>query len=223
MAELVIFDCDGILVDTEQITNRILAELVTEVGLPMTTADSMARYMGRSMTAVVSLIEAELGRTLPATFVDAYDERCFAAFDAEVAPMPGAFEAIDAVELLGIHTCVASSGSHAKMRRTLGATGLLERFDGRIFSASEVAQGKPAPDLFLHAAAHMGTHPQACVVVEDSPAGVLAAVSGGMRAIGLPGPVGAAALTAAGAEIIESLDRLVAAIGEPRRGHFRGR
>ena len=207
-----IFDCDGVLVDTEQITNRILAELVTDLGLPMTTAESMARYMGRSMSAVVSLIEAELGRALPTAFVAAYEERCFAAFDAEVTPIPGALEAIDSMARLGLSTCVASSGSHAKMRRTLGATGLLERLGGRLFSASDVARGKPAPDLFLYAADRMGTRAEACVVVEDSPAGVVAAVSAGMRAIGLAGPLGATALTAAGAEVIESLDDLVAAV-----------
>lgn len=209
---LVIFDCDGVLVDTEPIANRVLAELVSAEGLPTTTADSMRRYMGRSMPAVLKTIEIELGRELGPAFADEYYRRIFAAFDEDLTEVPGAAAAVDALERAGLAVCVASSGPHEKMRRTLGRTGLLPRFEGRIFSATEVERGKPFPDLFLHAASRMEVEPGACVVVEDSPAGVAAARAAGMRAIGLAGPLGVKALIDAGAEPIERLDDLLEVI-----------
>lgn len=211
-----IFDCDGVLVDTEPIANRVLAEMVSAEGLPTTTAESMRRYMGRSMPAVLETIEAELGRALGPTFADDYYRRIFAAFDDELAEVRGASAAVDAVEQAGLAMCVASSGPHEKMRRTLGRTGLLPRFEGRIFSATEVARGKPFPDLFLHAASRMEVEPGDCVVVEDSPAGVAAARAAGMRAIGLAGPLGVQALIDAGAEPVEQLSDLLGAIEGPR-------
>lgn len=212
MIRLVIFDCDGVLVDTEPIANRVLAEMVSAEGLPTTVAESMQRYMGRSMPAVIETIEAELGRELGPTFADEYYRRIFDAFDRELTEVPGATDAVDAVERAGLAVCVASSGPHDKMRRTLGRTGLLSRFEGRIFSATEVARGKPFPDLFLHAASRMEVEAGECVVVEDSPAGVAAARAAGMRAIGLAGPLGAQALIDAGAEPIEQLGDLLEAI-----------
>lgn len=212
MIRLVIFDCDGVLVDTEPIANRVLAEMVSAEGLPTTVAESMRRYMGRSMPAVIETIEAELGRELGPTFADEYYRRIFDAFDRELTEVPGATDAVDAVERAGLAVCVASSGPHDKMRRTLGRTGLLSRFEGRIFSATEVARGKPFPDLFLHAASRMEVEAGECVVVEDSPAGVAAARAAGMRAIGLAGPLGAQALIDAGAEPIEQLGDLLEAI-----------
>ena len=212
MIRLVIFDCDGVLVDTEPIANRVLAEMVSAEGLPTTVAESMRRYMGRSMPAVIETIEAELGRELGPTFADEYYRRIFDAFDRELTEVPGATDAVDAVERAGLAVCVASSGPHDKMRRTLGRTGLLSRFEGRIFSATEVARGKPFPDLFLHAASCMEVEAGECVVVEDSPAGVAAARAAGMRAIGLAGPLGAQALIDAGAEPIEQLGDLLEAI-----------
>ena len=216
MIRLVIFDCDGVLVDTEPIANRVLAEMVSAEGLPTTVAESMRRYMGRSMPAVIETIEAELGRELGPTFADEYYRRIFDAFDRELTEVPGATDAVDGVERAGLAVCVASSGPHDKMRRTLGRTGLLSRFEGRIFSATEVARGKPFPDLFLHAASRMEVEAGECVVVEDSPAGVAAARAAGMRAIGLAGPLGAQALIDAGAEPIEQLGDLLEAI-EGRR------
>ena len=216
MIRLVIFDCDGVLVDTEPVANRVLAEMVSAEGLPTTAAESMRRYMGRSMPAVITTIEAELGRELGPAFADEYYRRIFAAFDRELTEVPGAAAAVDAVERAGMAVCVASSGPYEKMRRTLGRSGLLPRFEGRIFSATEVARGKPFPDLFLHAASRMEVAPGECVVVEDSPAGVAAARAAGMRAVGLAGPLGAQALIDAGAEPIEQLGDLLAAI-EGRR------
>ena len=207
-----IFDCDGVLVDTEPIANRVLAEMITAEGLPTSTAESMARYMGRSMPAVVEMVEEALGRSLPRSFIDEYHRRIFAAFEQELAAVPGAADAVDALTAHGLAVCVASNGAPAKMRHTLGLTGLLARFEGRLFSAAEVARGKPFPDLFLHAADRMGAAVADCVVVEDSPAGVAAARAAGMRAIGLVGPLGAQPLLDAGAEPINSMADFPAAL-----------
>lgn len=212
MLRLVIFDCDGVLVDTETIANRVLAELITRAGLPTTTAQSVERYLGRSMVSVCELIENDLGRRLPPDFVASYYEGIYTEFDAVLQAVPGAAAALDTLEERGLATCVASSGPHEKMRRTLGATGLLGRLEGRIFSASDVGRGKPFPDLFLHAAARMGVDPGACAVVEDSPAGVEAAIAAGMVAIGFAGLLGTAPLVTAGAIPVGSMGELAALI-----------
>jgi HAD superfamily hydrolase (TIGR01509 family) len=178
---LVIFDCDGVLVDSEPISNRILAERLTAIGLPTSTEQSIGDYMGRSWASCEALIEQRLGRPLPEGFADGYHEELYAALRSEVEPVAGVVAALDAI---AAPVCVASSGSHEKIRTSLGTTGLLERFDGRIFSATDVLHGKPAPDLFLHAAAAMGHEAADCVVVEDSPAGVAAARAAGMTVLG---------------------------------------
>jgi HAD superfamily hydrolase (TIGR01509 family) len=178
-------------VDSEPISNRVLAGLLTEIGLPMTPEESIAAFMGRSWGAVSAIAEERLGGPLPAGFRRRYLDAMFAAFAEELRPVPGVVDALDRITL---PTCVASSGSHEKMRFTLAHTGLLERFDGRIFSATEVEHGKPAPDLFLHAAACMGWEPGDCAVVEDSPAGVEAGRRAGMTVFGYAGSTDPAAL-----------------------------
>jgi HAD superfamily hydrolase (TIGR01509 family) len=181
---LVIFDCDGVLVDSELISNRVLSEALAELGLELTVEETMAEFMGRSREHMLARIEALTGAPAPHDFIEHYDAARDAAFWDGLEPVEGIEEALDALDAAGIATCVASSGDHAKMRLTLGMTGLYDRFEGRIFSASEVANGKPAPDLFLHAATRMGVEPQDCVVVEDSPAGVAAGAAAGMRVLG---------------------------------------
>jgi HAD superfamily hydrolase (TIGR01509 family) len=181
---LVIFDCDGVLVDTERIAVRIDVVVLEKLGWPMSEAEVIDRFMGRSDEEMTAEIENHLGRKLPATWEEPFRHLYREAFEAELAPVSGVVEALDA---LTIPTCVASSGTHEKMRFTLGLTGLYERFAGRIFSASEVARGKPAPDLFLHAALRMGVPPARCAVVEDSRYGVEAARAAGMRAFGYAG------------------------------------
>jgi len=140
--------------------------------------------MGRSDEEMTREIETHLGRRLPASWEEPFRHLYREAFAAELQPVPGIVEALDAI---AIATCVASSGTHEKIRFTLRLTGLYERFAGRIFSVSEVARGKPAPDLFLHAARRMGVEPAGCVVVEDSPYGIEAARAAGMRAFGYAG------------------------------------
>ena len=207
--ELVIFDCDGVLVDSELLSNRILAERLTAIGLPTTTEDSVRDYMGRSLAAAIADAEQRLGHALPDDFAEAYYEETFAAFARELEPVAGIHAALDEIAL---PSCVASSGPHAKIRHSLGVTGLLERFDGRIFSAADVEHGKPAPDLFLYAAARMGATPERCVVVEDAPAGVQAGRAAGMTVLGYAGHTDAALLRAAGAETFTRMTELPALI-----------
>ena len=184
MFDLVIFDCDGVLVDSERIAVRIDAVVLDRLGWALTEAEIIERFVGRSEAYMVSEIEAAIGRPLEhgwdAEFVPLYRD----ALAAELEPVDGIVEALDAI---ANPNCVASSSSHERLRFTLGLTGLLDRFDGRIFSATEVANGKPAPDLFLHAAATLGADPARCAVVEDSRYGVEAARAARMHAFGYAG------------------------------------
>ncbi|MFJ7410288.1 HAD family hydrolase [Streptomyces sp. NPDC098077] len=183
--ELVIFDCDGVLVDSERIAVRVDAVVLAELGWELTEAEIIDRFMGRSSRSMTRQVEEHLGRTLPADWEEEFAHLYHDALAAELAPVEGIVDALDA--LTHLSTCVASSGSHEKMRFTLGITDLHPRFEGRIFSATEVEHGKPAPDLFLHAARRMGVPPEACAVVEDSQYGLQAARAAGMRAFAYDG------------------------------------
>ena len=208
---LVIFDCDGVLVDSEPLANTCFARALRREGLDWTVEETMRRLMGRSMKSCVEIVEGELGRALPDDFVDRLQADTMQAFrDAPLKTVPGVVEAIDAIEAAGIATCVASSGSLDKMRVTLGITGLWARFEGRIFSASQVPRGKPFPDLFLHAAIEMNEQPFDCAVVEDSLPGVQAARAAGMRALAYVGAThsDAAALQAAGGRTFDHMSSL---------------
>ena len=155
--QLVILDCDGVLVDSEVISVRVDAEVVAELGWSLTEQEVAERYLGGSYEAMVADIEANVEGPLEPGWDKAFDRRYREAFAAELQPVAGVLEALDRITL---PTCVASSGSIEKMRLTLGLTGLWERFEGRIFSADDVEHAKPAPDLFLHAAAAMGVDPE---------------------------------------------------------------
>ncbi|MEU2158185.1 HAD family hydrolase [Streptomyces sp. NPDC019396] len=182
--ELVIFDCDGVLVDSERIAARVQVALGVELGWPLTEDEVVRRFIGRSHAAIRGQIAERLGEETAALWHKRFEQLHAEEVDAGLRPVDGLPEALDAIAL---PTCVASSGSHEKMRHTLGRTGLYERFAGRVFSATEVARGKPAPDLFLYAAERMGADPAACAVVEDSRPGVEAARAAGMRAFGYAG------------------------------------
>ena len=210
MFELVIFDNDGVLVDSEPISNRVMAEAISAVGLPTTTEDSMRDFMGRRWEDSVAIVEDRLGRTLPEAFTTTYRERRDAALAAELGPVPGVAEAIARIPCA---RCVASSGAPEKIRFTLEHTGLLHLFDGRMFSAVEVKNGKPAPDLFLHAAARMGVTPERCAVVEDTVHGVEAGVAAGMAAFGYAWYFDSAVLEAAGAKAFTSMQELPGLLG----------
>jgi HAD superfamily hydrolase (TIGR01509 family) len=205
---LVIFDCDGVLVDSEPLSNAALSDALAGVGLELSVDEVTTRFAGRSWKSCLARIEDLLGRPAPATLTHDYVTRRDAAFHRALEAVPGVAEAVDAI---GATTCVASSGDIAKMRLTLGLTGLLERFDGRLFSATEVDRGKPAPDLFLHAAGSMGFDPAQCLVIEDMPVGVEAARAAGMRVLGFAGRTDPALLADAHAVFSEmaELPRLV--------------
>jgi HAD superfamily hydrolase (TIGR01509 family) len=187
--DLVIFDCDGVLVDSERIAVRIDAIVLERLGWPLPEAEIVERFVGRSDAYMTSEIEAAIGRPLPAGWEGEFSPLYREALAAELTAVDGVIEALDRIST---PTCVASSSTHERLRFTLGLTGLFDRFDGRIFSASDVANGKPAPDLFLHAAATMGFAPARCAVVEDSFYGVEAARAAGMAAFGYAGGVTAA-------------------------------
>jgi HAD superfamily hydrolase (TIGR01509 family) len=176
--ELVIFDCDGVLVDSEPIAVRIDQEVLESVGLEMSQAEIIERFVGRSAGVMLAMVEAHLGHELSAEMQAEFQQLYIDAFEAELEPISGIEQALEGLPYL---TCVASSSSRASIRRKLARTGLLDRFEGRIFSATEVAHGKPAPDLFLYAAERMGVPSAFCAVIEDSTYGVQAARAAGMR------------------------------------------
>lgn len=202
MAEAVIFDCDGVLVDTEPIANAVLARLIGELGIETTPEETTATYMGRSWASCLEILERRLGRPPPDDFTARYRAETAAAWRRALTPVPGVVDVLDALEL---PACVASSGEHERLRLTLGLTGLLDRFEGRIFSATEVARGKPAPDLFLHAAERMGFEAATTVVVEDTVPGVEAGRAAGMRVLAFARLVPAAELAAAGGEVFDDM------------------
>lgn len=205
-AELVIFDCDGVLVDSEPPANRAMTQALAEVGLEWSYEEVCRRFIGLSMARVVELVEHELRHPLPERWLEDLQRRTFEAFRRELTPVRGVEEVLDALDR---PYCVASSGEFEKMRLTLGKTGLLARFEGRMFSATQVARGKPAPDLFLWAAERMETRPARCVVVEDSLPGVLAAQAAGMRVIGYSGSGFGEAIAEAGAPVIDAMGQLM--------------
>ena len=213
--DLVIFDCDGVLVDSEALANANLAAAVTEWGWAMSPAEARGRWVGRSMSAVGDDLKARLGARLPGDWLEILRLRDEAAFRARLRAVAFADEAVRAVQAAGLATCVASSGSFEKMEVTLGVTGLRPLFEGRIFSSRQVARGKPHPDLFLFAAARMGAAPAACAVVEDSVAGATGAVAAGMRVFGYVGDpeTDADGLARAGAALFADMRRLPSLLG----------
>lgn len=213
--QLVIFDCDGVLVDSETISNRVLAQMLSEEGLPTTLAQSRRAYQGMLLADISTHAERQLGRALPEDWLERYETERDAAFHRELEPVAGAIETVGQVTAAGIPVCVASQGKLAKTGQSLRLTGL-DRFfpEPARFSSYSVARGKPVPDVFLHAAASMGAEPPKCVVVEDTPSGVTAAVSAGMRALGFAADSDEQALRAAGATtILDSLDDLPGLLG----------
>ncbi len=210
----VIFDCDGVLVDSERISNGVWAQLLTAIGLPMTTEQSLAIFMGNSMARCLAIATEMLGHAPPANLLEQFHEQVTTALHRDLTPVAGAAALLDLLDAAGVRYAVASNGEHEKMRTTLGLTGLLARFEGKRFSAMEVARPKPAPDLFLHAATQMGFTPLRTIVVEDSPLGVQAAHSAGMVVIGYAEIVAADRLLAAGATTtVTALSQLATVLG----------
>ncbi len=213
MAANVIFDCDGVLVDSEPAANVVLAGVISDLGLSTTPEQARADYMGRSWASCMEILAGKLGHPPPDDLRDRYRAGVEEAWRRDLQPVPGIVEALDSIEL---PNCVASSGEHERMRLTLGLTGLLPRFEGRIFSATEVEHGKPAPDLFLHAAAQMGFDPAETVVVEDTVPGVQGARAAGMRVLAFARLVSADDLAAAGGDVFDDMRVLPDLLGRSR-------
>ncbi|MEU7408863.1 HAD family hydrolase [Streptomyces sp. NPDC042638] len=206
--DLVIFDNDGVLVDSEPISNQLLAAYLTELGHPTSYEDSIRDYMGSAMHRIHDLILERTGQRLPDDFDEVFHARVFAAFERELRPVAGVTGVLEKLSADGVPYCVASSGSHSRIRVGHRATGLDRWFEeGRVFSSEDVGRGKPAPDLFLHAAERMGVAPERCVVVEDSPLGVRAAVAAGMDVYGFTAMTPAARLAGAG-QLFSHMDEL---------------
>ncbi|MFE0421232.1 HAD family hydrolase [Streptomyces sp. NPDC058953] len=196
--DLVIFDNDGVLVDSEPVANAILAGYLTELGHPTTYEDSLRDYMGAAVHRIHDLVMERSGQRLPEGFDATLHARTFAAFERDLEPVEGVTDVLRGLAAAGVPYCLASSGSHERIRVGHRKTGLDEWFEDEIiFSAQDVGRGKPAPDLFLYAAERMGVAPERCVVVEDSALGVRAAVAAGMDVYGFTAMTPAAALVGA--------------------------
>jgi HAD superfamily hydrolase (TIGR01509 family) len=182
--DLVIFDCDGVLVDSEVISCRVHADVLSQHGYPISADQVFSRFLGRSTRQANLEVEAELGRSLPDEYHAQLQQELFRSFETDLKAIAGIEHALDEITQA---VCVASSGSQQRMRVSLGQTGLYDRFAPNIFSASQVERGKPAPDLFLFAAGQMKTSPERCIVIEDSISGIRGAVAAGMAVLGFCG------------------------------------
>lgn len=221
---LVIFDCDGVLVDSEGLSNRVLAEMLTELGIPTTQAQARRDYQGLRLDGLAEAVRSRLGRELPAGWPERFVEVRAEVFRRELRAVAGAEEAVERVRGSGLAACVASQGQLEKTRLSLQITGLSRLFGpDELFSSWSVVHGKPHPDLFLHAAAAMGAEPYACAVVEDSVSGVRAGVAAGMSVLGYvdaaqadvleAAGAGTGQLAAAGARTFDSMEQLPGLLG----------
>lgn len=211
---LVIFDCDGVLVDSEGISNAVLADALSRLGLSISAQEAHDRYRGMFLSEIRADAERRLGSELPADFLETFERDREDAFRASLQPVPGAASAVRGVRAMGCDVCVASQGRLSKTELTLSICGMRELF-GRdaLFSAHSVARGKPAPDLFLHAAQMMGFAPGQCVVVEDTMIGVQAALAAGMRAIAYAADGDGAAFRSAGVAVVGALEDVPGELG----------
>jgi beta-phosphoglucomutase-like phosphatase (HAD superfamily) len=200
---LVVFDCDGVLVDSEVLSNAVLARMLSEAGLATSMLESRRRYQGMLLRDIRADAQERLGHPLPDGWVERYERERDDAFSTSLRPIEGARDLVLRCLGGGIDVCVASQGSLEKTERSLTLTGLMDLFAPQArFSAGQVARGKPHPDLFLHAARALGVAAEDCVVIEDTPSGVTAGVRAGMRVLGYAADADAEALTAAGAEVV---------------------
>ncbi len=176
--ELVIFDCDGVLIDSEMISAQMLIATLRDFGIEVDLAYVARHFLGRSYPTVLKQIRDEFGVVLPPAFEDDYRDRLLTAFEQDLRAMPGVEAVLDR---LAVPFCVATSSSPGRAHRSLAMVGLLDRFGGNVFTTSEVTLGKPAPDLFLHVAARMGVETGCALVIEDSMNGIQAARAAGME------------------------------------------
>ena len=210
--DLVIFDCDGVLIDSEPLANRVFSERLATVGIAMSPDEVMRTFVGRSRDDCIAMAGEMRGEPLPAGFAQAWDEALHEALEREVRPVEGVPELL---RTLPLPYCVASNGEPRHMQLGLAAAGLLPLVEGRLFSAAVVANPKPAPDVYLHAARTMGVAPARCAVVEDTPTGVKAGIAAGMTVYGyVGGPQSdAATLRALGATTFARMSQLPRLLG----------
>ncbi|MEM9820053.1 MAG: HAD family hydrolase [Bacteroidota bacterium] len=211
--KLVIFDCDGVLVDSEPISCGVVAELSTELGHPMSALEGLQTFAGTSMNFVTQFIEAKIGKKIPYPFEEEYRRRTYQAFQKHLEPVEGVKSALEKIQL---QKCVASNGPLEKVKSNLSITGLRPFFPDYLFSAYDIQRWKPDPALFLYAAKTVGISPQECIVVEDSIHGVEAAIAAGMDVLGFPGTTSAEILQKAGAKILPSMDLLPSILQKKR-------
>jgi HAD superfamily hydrolase (TIGR01509 family) len=185
--KLVIFDFDGVIVDSEIIALDELCHLIGAYGVPMTLDETRQRFLGTSISAPMAYISEMTGEECPGAFADEWHERLFRRYRTELAVLPGINDMLNGLDAQSVNYCIASGSSRKRLKFALDCTGLIARFEHRAFSADLVERGKPAPDLFLHVAARYGAEPAGCIVIEDAPAGVHAAVSAGMYPVGFIG------------------------------------
>jgi len=195
----VIFDCDGVLIDSEPIANAILAADLTEIGLPMTPEESHRRFTGCATTQIAEMVRAEIGVAPPPDWVSIHNQRVRDAVAAGVEAIPGVVDVLDALDSAGIPWGVASQSGPLYLELALGRVGIWQRASGRVVSAQSVARPKPAPDVYLEALSRIGAHPGSALIVEDSPTGVRAGVAAGARVVGFAAAQDPATLIAAGA------------------------
>lgn len=197
--DMVAFDCDGVLVDSEPITNGVLAEMLNELGWKISVEETVRTFVGKLVRDEAAMIEARIGRPVPTDFYETFVARRNAGLEAGIEPVRNVQGAVETLAARNMPFCVASGADRAKMQLTLGRTGLLPFFDGKMFSGMEVARTKPAPDVYLLAAQTMGVDPARCVVIEDTPTGIAAGLAAGMTVFGYAERIDATLLRAAGA------------------------
>ncbi len=212
---LVIFDCDGVLVDTETIAGSMFAEFVRAEGYSGTHEECLRTFRGRSLKSAVEIVEADIGRRLPPDWADAIEEEVQAIFRRSIDPIPHVHHVTGAIENRGLARCVASSSVMDHIENAVEKIGLADHFGGNLFSATMVEKGKPAPDLFLHAAREMGHAPGVSMVIEDSLPGVQAGIAAGMRVFGYAGnkATDGRALADAGAIVFDDMRKLPTLMG----------
>ncbi len=201
----VIFDCDGVLVDSEHVSNDILYTMACEQGYTMGKEKVMREFAGRSLQQCLSMIESSIGKTLPPEFVPTFREKTFHYFRTDLKAITGVHDFIDT---LTHDYCVASSGPIEKMNITLSTTGLIEKFRNKMYSSYQINSWKPDPDIFLHAAKEMGYAINECIIIEDSRAGVMAGVKGGFKVFGYAASGNADELANEGAEVFYDFKEL---------------
>jgi beta-phosphoglucomutase-like phosphatase (HAD superfamily) len=211
---LVIFDCDGVLIDSEPVADRVVAEELAALGWAITPSEAHRRFLGMRMEDMPPLIEDFLGRPLPADWALRVVEHLVVEMSREAVMVPGAMNALAATDALGLDWRIASNSGLRELAAKFLATGLTDRVAGRVLSASDIAarggRGKPAPDIFLAAAEQAGCDPLASLVIEDSPLGVQGAVAAGMQCLGLDSAGDGAHLAAVGAVLIRSMHEVPA-------------